>query len=95
MGYVGKAACLVCLIGMFSGCNTTSTQVGLAQTTASETHRRHVRECLSRHTDQIFELSQIDPTYIVRYCKREASLLVNRGTQALGRAELSQARHIN
>ena len=73
-----QVAVVAVLVGCASGCSTTgkagglTNANGLSQSVIRETRRHYIGECMARHTDQIFEMSQIDPTYLMRFCRKEA-----------------------
>jgi hypothetical protein len=47
-----------------------STSLGSAAN--RDAYNDYVGQCLSQHTDQIIEMSQIDPTYHMRFCRQFA-----------------------
>ncbi|MEJ2089162.1 MAG: hypothetical protein P8Y69_11975 [Gammaproteobacteria bacterium] len=77
-----------CIVGTAlaaaAGCSATGTPSNLAQTPTREAHREYLRECLFRNVDQTFEMSQIDPTYIMRYCRKEAYQRLSSATRSPG-----------
>ena len=58
------------MVALMAGC--VSYEPGSLRAIAAEQHRALMTECMSKHTDDILELSVIDPSYIFRLCRHYA-----------------------
>ena len=62
---------------VLAGC-AASGSVSLSERVERETLRDLRKTCLTDHADQIMEMSQVDPTYLHRYCQHWAYRQIQR-----------------